>query len=234
MTSRAERARRAKQSVAAKSPQTARPKRDRARVIANTQEILDMARSGLAAATGADPRQRRPGLMNLFTYGRSVTLTIQTMKHVDPSFEAWWKPYQDKMAADPLMKYFNTTRTDVLHEGELQTWNYTVMGQNGPIDLGQLLQELGQHAPPNTIGTFFGDQHGGNGWEVLMPDGTRQTVYFQLPEGVGIESGLQLPNPPNQHDGQPIEDTSIANLGSLYLGTLTRIVDEFVTRFGRD
>jgi len=230
MTSRGKRKQREKAAVP-KQPKPATQRRNKARVISNTREMLDMARSGLADATGADPRKRRPGLMNLFTYGRSVTLTMQTIKSVEPAFEAWWKPYQDKMASDPLMKYFNTTRTEVLHEGELQTSNYTVIGQHGHVDMGRLVRELSQHAPPNTIGTFFGDQHGGNGWEVLMPDGTKQTVYFQLPEGIDVESGVQLPDPPDEHDGQPITDKSIANLGNLYVSTLARTVDEFIARF---
>jgi hypothetical protein len=158
-------------------------------------------------------------------------MAIQTMKHLDPGFEDWWKPYQDKMAVDPLMRYFNQTRTDILHEGELQTTNYTVVGRRGPVDIGQLMRELNQHAPPNTIGTFLGDQYGGNGWEVRMPDGTTEKVYFQLPAELDIESGLQLPNPPTEHYGQPITDTSLANVGHLYVTTLAAVVDEFVARF---
>jgi hypothetical protein len=135
-----------------------------------------MARAGLTDATGADPRKRRPGLMNLFTYGRSVTLTMQTMKGVDPAFDAWWKPYQEQMAADPLMSYFNTTRTDIIHAGELRTSNYTRIGSEGapPVDIGKLMAEINAHAPPNAVRTFFGDQLGGNGWLVQMPDGTQR------------------------------------------------------------
>ena len=82
-------------------------------------------------------------------------------------------------------------------------------------------------------GTFFGEgRTGGNGWDVRMPDGSIQKVYFDLPATFDIKSELLLPNPPTEHDGQPITDTSIANLGSLYLDTLKRTVDEFETRFG--
>jgi hypothetical protein len=191
-----------------------------------------MARAGLTDATGADPRKRRPGLMNLFTYGRSVTLTMQTMKGVDPAFDAWWKPYQEQMAADPLMSYFNTTRTDIIHAGELRTSNYTRIGSEGapPVDIGKLMAEINAHAPPNAVRTFFGDQLGGNGWLVQMPDGTQETVYFDLPEGTP-DSGLHLPDAPIEHNGQPITDPSIRNLGGLYLTTLSRIVDEFIARF---
>jgi hypothetical protein len=169
--------------------------------------------------------------MNLFTYGRSVTMAIQTMKNADPAFEGWWQPYQDKMAADPLMKYFNSTRTDILHEGELATVNYTVIGSQGPVDVAALFRQLSVHAPPNTIGTFLGDQLGGDGWEVQMPDGTVEKVYFSLPSNIDVKSGLSLENPPDQHDGEPIRDSSIANIGTLYVTTLGRIVDEFVARF---
>jgi hypothetical protein len=207
------------------------PSRDKERIFANTREMLEMASAGLADAISPDPRRRRPGLMNLFTYGRSVTLTIQTMKNTDPAFESWWEPYQERMRTDPLMRFFNRTRTDILHEGELTTTNYVVIGTQGPVDLGALMQELNRHAPPNTEGTVLGDQLGGNGWKVRMPDGSLETVYFQLPESVDVESGLNLPDPPNQHDGRPIMDTSIGNLGRLYIAALTKIADDFVARF---
>ena len=207
------------------------PPRDKERIFANTNEMLEMARAGLADATGPDPRRRRPGLMNLFTYGRSVTLTIQTMKNTDPAFAAWWEPYQERMKADPLMQFFNKTRTEVLHEGELTTGSHTVVGAHGPVDMGELARELQKHAPPNAESTFLGDALGGNGWEVRMPDGSLAKVYFELPEGVDVESSLTLADPPDQHDGQRITDASIGNLGRLYIAALTGIVDDFVTRF---
>jgi hypothetical protein len=49
--------------------------------------MLAMAETSLADATSDDPIRRRPGLMNLFTYGRSVTMAIQTIGSADPGFE---------------------------------------------------------------------------------------------------------------------------------------------------
>jgi hypothetical protein len=201
--------------------------RDKARIVANTREMLAMAEHGYAEAIGADPRRRRPGLMNLFTYGRSVTLAMQTMKHTDPDFDAWYA----QAAQDPLMNYFNKIRTDVTHEGELATSNYTVIGEHGEVNMGDLMRTMMRDAPPNTAGVFLGDNLGGNGWMVEMPDGTTEKVYFDLPEGADARSELLLVDPPTQHDGQPIGDTSIANIGVLYLGTLREIVSEFETRF---
>ena len=190
-----------------------------------------MARAGLVDATGDDPRRRRPGLMNLFTYGRSVTLAIQTIKSFDPAFEEWWSPYQEWMKADPLMTYFNDTRTDIVHEGELATSNYTQIGVDGPVDIGRLMGDLQRSAPPNTIRTFLGDRLGGNGWEVRMPDGSVEKVYFNLPADSGVVSGMTLMDPPDQHDGQPLADTSIASVGGLYISALSRIVAEFTARY---
>lgn len=215
--------------TASNPPTTTR--RDKERIFSNTREMLTMAQGGLDDFFSGDPRRRRPGLMNLFTYGRSVTMTMQTMKHTDPSFETWWTPLQAKMAADPLMRFFNKARTDVLHEGELATSNYTVIGAHGPVDLGAVMRGLSRFAPPNTVATFLGDQFGGNGWDVRMPNGSTEKVYFQLPDNLDIESGLRLEDPPTQHYGAPISDTSIANLGRLYLGTLQAMVDEFIERF---
>lgn len=54
---------------------------------------------------------------------------------------------------------------------------------------------------------------------------------FDLPDGVDVKSELRLSDPPTEHNGQRIVDTSIANLGKLYIQTLGQIVDEFEVRF---
>lgn len=193
--------------------------------------MLEMARAGLADVQGPDPHRTRPGWMNLCTYGRSVTQTIQTVKSIEPDFEEWWKPYQDWMASDPLMQFFNQARIEILHEGELKTSNFTVIGKEGFVDLGAVVRELNRKAPPGTITTFFGDPLGGNGWEVKMPNGSTQKVYFELPAELDIQSGIKPLKPPDEHDGSSIEDQSLANLGQIYLAALTRIVEEFIARF---
>jgi hypothetical protein len=168
--------------------------------------MLAMTEVGYADAISEDPRRRRPGLLNLFTYGRNATMALQTMKSLDDGFAEWWRPYQEKMASDPLMHYFNRTRTEIEHEGALPTSTVThIKHLDGPI-----LQELDRHAPPNTVSTFFGEgATGGNGWEVRMPDGSTEKVYFSLPESVGV-STLYLRDPPTQHDDQPISESRTA------------------------
>jgi hypothetical protein len=197
-------------------------------VFANVREMLAMAEAGFKDATSSDPTRRRPGLMNLITYGRSVTFAIQTIKNLVTGFDEWWNPYQQRMRDDPLMKYFNETRNTISKEGSLKTSTTTVIGASGPVNLGALMAQLQRDAPPNTVSTFLGEgSTGGNGWNVKMPDGSIDKVYFALPEGIDIKSDLHMPDPPKSHDNKPITDTSAPNLARLYIESLREIVNEF-------
>ncbi len=94
------------------------------------------------------------------------------------------------------------------------------------------MAELQAQAPPGTVGIFFGEAAtAGNGWEVKMPDGKTERVYLQLPEKSGVTSTWHLAGAPSEHDGKPITDTSVSNLGLLYLTALRKIVQEFGARF---
>lgn len=88
--------------------------------------MLGMARNAFAGALSRDPTRRRPGLMNLFTYGRRVTLTMQTMRDTDEAFATWWSAYHDKLSRDPLMKYFddpsNATLKRAVSAQDLPPW----------------------------------------------------------------------------------------------------------------
>lgn len=197
-------------------------------VFRNVQEMLAMAESGYSDSISPDPTRRRPGLMNLFTYGRSVTMAIQTIKSLDAGFDEWWKPYQDEMAKDSLMKYFNTARTDILHEGALPV-SVTIQANLDPSKMAQMKA----HEPPGTVFTFYGEAGtGGSGWVVTLPDGSGAKVYSSLPEDLGaVRSLLHLPNPPTHHNGAPVYDDSVKHLGGLYIAALGRIVSEFEARF---
>lgn len=56
--------------------------RNKDRVFANTKMMLDRATAGLDDIKSGDPKRRQSGLMNMITFGRSVTLTLQTLKSV--------------------------------------------------------------------------------------------------------------------------------------------------------
>ncbi|MEN3273836.1 MAG: hypothetical protein V7636_2597, partial [Actinomycetota bacterium] len=180
---RAEQRRAERRKLASDIPKAKRPGRSRQKIVANTREMLAMAKVGYEDAIAHDPRRRRAGIMNMFTYGRSVTLVMQTMRNSHPDFDAWWQPYQEKFANDPLMRFANDARNAILKEGSLATSNSTYVEH---LDGDKLADFSRQHSPPGTVSTFIGDQLGGNGWEVQMPDGSIQKVYFDLPDQPGL------------------------------------------------
>ncbi|MEO6370829.1 MAG: hypothetical protein ABIQ73_02735 [Acidimicrobiales bacterium] len=186
-----------------------------------------MARNGLAGATAQDPTRHRPGLTNLRTYGRHVTLTLQSMANTDATFAPWWAPYEAKFSRDPLMKYFNDASNATPNDG-------TATAKSRPSPDTKMIAILNMQAPPNTVGTFFGEQRSSNGWEVQMPDGSIERIYFHLPEPLGLPSLLNLENLPTSHDGVPITDTSIANIGGIYITTLVGVVEAFAQRFAQE
>jgi len=204
------------------------PDLNRQQVVARTTEMLEMAKAGLTDALSPDPNRTRPGAMNMLTYGRSVTFTMQTIKSLDPAFEEWWKPYQDAMQADPLMSYCNDARVAITHRGHLPSTNATRIGVDGPVNIGELRRRLMVDAPPGTTGIFLGDSVGGNGWIV---EGAGH-VYFDLPDDLDVQSGLEFESPPVEHDGKPITDASIGSIGQLYINKLSQIVDDFKARYG--
>lgn len=79
-------------------------------------------------------------------------------------------------------------------------------------------------APPHTLGTFSVDHSGAIGWWVQMPDAAIERIYFQLSDQSGTASVMSLGDTPISHDGVRITDTSIANIGGIYIKTLARIV----------
>lgn len=59
---------------------------------------------------------------------RNFTLTIQANKSSIPNFEAWYKPWQERMKNDTYLKWLAETRTSVVHKDILATTsNATVL-----------------------------------------------------------------------------------------------------------
>jgi hypothetical protein len=81
------------------------------------------------------------------------------------------------------------------------------------------------------VRVIFGDAIGGSGWEVQKPDGSTEMVYFTLPEELGITTVLEFENPPTEHLGRSIKDTSVVAIGTLYVEYLTGLVERAFARF---
>ena len=91
---------------------------------------------------------------------------------------------------------------------------------------GSDLQRLRANPPPRTKGFFMGDQLGGSGWEVELPDGTTAKFYVQLPPDLAVTINLHLPH-------NPMSDQPISDLCERYVTELERMVSDAVEYFHR-
>jgi hypothetical protein len=204
-------------------------KREATEVLDKTRQMLDMARRGLDDLLGSDPNRRMIGVHNLAVFGRSVTLVLQTMRSVDlNAFTQWYEPREEAMRQDPLLKYFVNLRNEILKEGSPKATSSIYIEHLNTADIAPLMA----HPPPGAKDFFIGDTLGGSGWIVELPDGSQEKYYVQLPSAVKMESRLHFPDPPTEHLGGPITDTSLQNLGRLYIAYLSSLVDEAEAEFG--
>jgi hypothetical protein len=201
--------------------------RTKAEVLASAREMLARAKDAAAELASKDPLKRRPAIMNLAVYGRAVTNVIEGLRSIEPDFDEWYKPQTSLMREDPLMRFFYKLRTEILKKGQLEVSTSTYVGY---MD-GAVIQRLMASAPPGTESMVFGDQTGGNGWDVRLPDGSLERVYFEMPEDIDISSTLTFNDPPREHEGTPLKDVSIENLALLYCDALERFVNEAIERF---
>lgn len=204
-------------------------KRTKAEVWKRAFEMLRMAEYAAADTAGADPTKWRAGAMNVAVYGRAVTGMVEGLRPIEAGFDDWFKPRTAEMNKDPLMRFFYVLRSSVLKEGDLPT---TVTTDVNHLD-SKIMSTLMNDAPAGTEELFFGDELGGNGWKVRLPDGSMTKVYFKIPEEV-LTSQVNFENPPTEHNGQPITDHSVANLCRLYVRALRRFLNDAIKHFGRE
>ncbi len=185
--------------------------------IAKTREVLRAARLGLADLRGDDPARRMTGLYNVVVFGRSVTLVLQNLRTIDTErFNAWYGPREESMRADPLLRYFIELRNEILKQGPPAVVKTVNIARFNDSEAARLPR------PPGATRFFIGGD--GTGWWVPMPDGSEQRYYITPPPHWGISTWFHLPNPPMQHLGKALADTSAQNLCDLYIRFLTRLV----------
>jgi hypothetical protein len=191
--------------------------------------MLATARQGLDDLLGDDPTRRMLGIRNVAVFGRSVTFVLQTLRSVDAdAFERWYAPKQAEMKADALLGYFVTLRNEILKEGGPSAISAVYVEHLNTHDLMPLME----NPPPGARAFFIGDALGGSGWEIELPDGSLGRYYVQLPGAVKMEASLHFPDPPAEHLGKSLADTSLQNLGRLYVAYLSSLVSEAEAEFG--
>lgn len=151
-------------------------------ILRRAEDTLRTARHGFDDLTGADRSRRFTGLRNLIVFGRSFTWVLQNLRSVVPDrFDSWYEPERQRMASDPLMRYFVDARNELEKQGKLNVATKISIHSFSPS--GDM-KKFGT-PPAGAKGFFIGDQNGGTGWEVELADGKTEKFYVALPETVG-------------------------------------------------
>jgi len=187
--------------------------------------ILGQARSALHSANRMIVMlDQDPPRDLIFPFVRSVvielrrsTFMLQKLKsHVD-DWEEWWAPFQDKLGADPLMRYFLKLRNQIEKEG-----------------LPGAIAELFDSAVGATVGDLacMEDEHG-----LFVAGGMRPGVEITPGEMDDTSDlrliNIRLPDPPREHQGSPLTDlrfTTLAQHAHRYLES--EVLEPALLRFG--
>lgn len=195
-------------------------------VLKDAEETLKTAKNGLDDLLKGHPERKLPGLRNLIVFGRAVTNVLQNLRSTEEYFDNWYLPFQEEMKNDSVMSYFYKLRSEILKQGILNVGTSTHLKEfNFPKDLYKL-------GPPplNARAFFMGDENGGSGWEVELPNGTKEKYYIDLSSDFGNVNFI-FPEPPKNHFGNELKDTSVEHLSQLYYDYLKNLVEKAKDKF---
>lgn len=75
----------------------------------------------IAAVSYFQPDDFRRALQHCIVVSRTVTFILQSAKNEVPNFDAWYKEFQDKWRADPIMTWAVDARNTIEKRGDLET-----------------------------------------------------------------------------------------------------------------
>jgi hypothetical protein len=200
-------------------------------VLAGARTTLQTAEHGYEDFTqGSSESRKTAGLWNVLNWGRSVSIVLQHIRTFEPvAFDEWYAPKEAEMRADSNFQYLKELRNQVTKEGAPVPTTGSMYIESAT---GADLMPQGP-APAGTVGTFVGDNLGGSGWVVRLPDGTEDKVYASLPLPQGVRATLwanfasptveKRLDPPTERVDHVLRD---------YLDYLGRLVAEASERFG--
>lgn len=199
--------------------------RDIESIIRRAEETLQTAKHGYEDLIGENKNRRFSGLRNLIVFGRSVTWVLQNLRSViKEEFDHWYEPEQEKMKNDPLMRYFVSARNELEKQGKLSVATSARIHSFSMGDIGKF-----GPPPPGAKSFFMGNQFGGSGWEVEMPDGTKEKYYVELPAEIG-EIKQHFINFPEVEDPE-LKGKSVEEFCEIYLSRLEMLLDGARERF---
>ncbi len=194
--------------------------------LVRTEQTLSTAHFGLTILNSGPPEQRSAGLRNVLVFGRSVTFVIQNLKTVvgEERFVIWYKPHQDRMKADPLMRYFVEARNNLEKRGQLDVnreINIKLFDQN-------VLRNV-EKPPFASTGFFVGDETGGSGWLMDTGEGEPIKYYVEMPSSL-VETKQVFHSMPDSIP-EHLRNHSTNDLCKIYLAALGEVVESAKMEF---
>lgn len=189
-------------------------------VITGARQALRTAELGYRDAVGDDPSRRISGITNAIVFGRSVTNVIYKLVSRVDNFETWYREQTAEMGADSGFHRLYKMRSEILKEGAVSTGIHVRIGY---ID-DSLIHRMRQDAPPGAGDLFVGDETGGSGFLMTLPDGTTEKYYMAMPERASITSTLTV----TTADGEQLD---VGPLLDRYLARMRKFIDDAERRF---
>lgn len=191
-----------------------------AEIIDRADAVLRTALSGLSMMRSENGNTKNVGLRNVLVFGRSVTFVLQNLRGKHPLFDGWYAKQTTEMAKDPVFTFFREARNHLEKKGQLEVATSAVI-HSFSSDTMALLEA---QKPNGATAFFIGDQLGGSGWEVQLPDGTSQKFYVEPPSDVAVVD--QVFSGELAHLYLPSDSRSTLELATYYTDALARIVDD--------
>lgn len=150
----------------------------------------------LYKANTQNREQMNAGIRDAVVFGRAVTNALQKLRGTEigkEQFDTWYNPWQVKLKRDKGFKFLYKLRSQILKEGILETNSGIKIGYLNTTDIYDLMKR----APFNVKSMFIGDAQGRSGFNIILPDGTIEKYYIQLPDYIDVENILEIRNIPN-------------------------------------
>ena len=88
-----------------------------------------------------EPQAFRVAIQTTIQTLRTVTFILQSNKHLIPEFASWYKPWQEKLKADALMRWMVDARNKIEKQGDSEAHSFALVREAGVI----LRQSLSVH-----------------------------------------------------------------------------------------
>jgi hypothetical protein len=170
------------------------------RVLGGAVAALDHAADALRdLKNDRDPKRQIAAIKAIPTHGRSVTFILQKLRASVDSFDDWYEPRVRNMQTDPLMRYFVSLRNQIQKEGLPQPIYAVLYEDRGDAEVPVADLAVGEDS--------FG---------IWISGATRERIR-DIDSSATFLRDFQLPDPPTQHLGRLVEQSSFEYLSELYL-----------------